>query len=124
MTSIGSFAFEDCSSLKNITIPSSVISIDSFAFNGCSGLENVYASDLKSWCHIEFGDPWSNPLYYASTLYINEEQLEGELKIPEGVTSIGAIAFKRSAALKRVNIPASVAAISDTAFKECSSTLV
>ncbi len=47
-----------------------------------------------------------------------------ELNIPEGVTSIGAIAFKRSTALRRVNIPASVKSISDTAFKTCSTALV
>ncbi len=47
-----------------------------------------------------------------------------ELNIPEGVTSIGAIAFKRSTSLKRINIPASVKSISDTAFKNCSTALV
>jgi len=47
-----------------------------------------------------------------------------ELNIPEGVTSIGAIAFKRSTALRRINIPASVTSISDTAFKTCSTALV
>ncbi len=47
-----------------------------------------------------------------------------ELNIPEGVTSIGAIAFKRSAALKRINIPSTVKSISDTAFKNTSADLV
>ena len=47
-----------------------------------------------------------------------------ELNIPEGVTSIGAIAFKRSTGLQRINIPASVKSISDTAFKDCSKALV
>lgn len=47
-----------------------------------------------------------------------------ELNIPEGVTSIGAIAFKRSTGLQRINIPDSVKSISDTAFKDCSKALV
>ena len=33
VTSIGAFAFSDCSSLKSVTIPSGVTSIDNFAFN-------------------------------------------------------------------------------------------
>ncbi|MBQ2815847.1 MAG: phosphodiester glycosidase family protein [Clostridia bacterium] len=47
-----------------------------------------------------------------------------ELNIPESVTTIGAIAFKRSTGLRRINIPASVKSISDTAFKTCSADLV
>ena len=35
VTSIGSSAFSDCSSLQSITIPSSVTSIGSSAFSGC-----------------------------------------------------------------------------------------
>ena len=39
--SIGSWAFEDCSSLTSVTIPDSVTSIESWAFEGCSSLTNV-----------------------------------------------------------------------------------
>jgi hypothetical protein len=41
VTSIGSFAFSNCSSLTNIEIPTSVTSIESFAFNNCSSLTNI-----------------------------------------------------------------------------------
>ena len=41
VTSIGYSAFEDCSGLTSVTIPNSVTSIGLFAFNGCSGLTSV-----------------------------------------------------------------------------------
>lgn len=41
VTSIGSYAFEYCTSLKSITIPNSVTTIEQEAFNNCSNLSNV-----------------------------------------------------------------------------------
>ena len=41
VTSIGQNAFFDCSSLKSVTLPSSLISIEDCAFIGCTALESV-----------------------------------------------------------------------------------
>ena len=45
-TSIGSYAFEDCSSLKSIEISDSVTSIGYNAFYGCSSLTGVYITGI------------------------------------------------------------------------------
>jgi hypothetical protein len=41
VTSIGKWAFADCSGLTSVTIPSSVTSIGDYAFYSCRGLTSV-----------------------------------------------------------------------------------
>ncbi len=45
VTTIGVWAFSDCTSLESITIPGSVASIDECAFCGCSSLSSVTIPD-------------------------------------------------------------------------------
>ena len=41
VTSIGEFAFKDCTALVTINMPSSIVSIGNSAFYGCSGLKEI-----------------------------------------------------------------------------------
>ena len=41
VTTIGSFAFDGCSSLTSITVPNSVTTIGEMAFYGCSSLTSI-----------------------------------------------------------------------------------
>ena len=57
MTSIGSYAFYQCSSLSEITLPNSMATIDSYAFHNCSSLTDVnYTGTEKQWTSISTGD--------------------------------------------------------------------
>ena len=78
VTSIRSSAFQTCSSLQSITIPSSVTSIGDYAFSGCSSLQSInIPSSVTS-----IGD-------YA---FQNCSSLQS-INIPSSVTSIGTSAF-------------------------------
>ena len=44
VTSIGNYAFYNCSGLTSVTIPNSVTSIGFFAFKECTGLTDIYAT--------------------------------------------------------------------------------
>ena len=79
-TSIGSFAFYDCSSLTSITIPASVTSIGNYAFNGCSNLSTATFEDVNRWygysdstftngIKLTLTDAAQNATYLKSTYY-------------------------------------------------------
>ena len=122
VTSIGDFAFSDCTGLTNVTIGNGVTSIGSYAFSGCENLKDVYyAGDLSGWCKIEFGNHTSNPMYYATNLYIKGKLLKGEITIPDDVTSIGDYTFYGCKDLTGVIIGNSVTTIGDNAFCGCTS---
>ena len=117
VTSIGEWAFYDCSSLTSVVIGDSVTSIGGNAFYNCSSLTSVYITDIAAWCTISF---LSNPLSYAKNLYLNNE-LVTKLVIPDSVTSIGAGAFRGCSSLTSVVIGDSVTSIGQSAFYNCSS---
>ena len=119
VTNIGSYAFKNCSKLSSVTISNSVLLFGDEVFTGCSSLTSVYITDLAAWCNITFREVHSNPMYYASHLYLNGEEII-ELHIPDNVTSIKDYTFYGCSNLISVTIHDGVSSIGDFAFSKCS----
>ena len=119
VTSIGDYAFYNCTSLTSITIPNSLTSIGVYAFLGCSSLTKVIVPDISAWCAISFRDLSSNPLSYAEHIFSDDGTEITDLIIPNDVTYIGSRAFYNCIGLKSVTIPNSVTSIGGSAFSGC-----
>ena len=121
VTSIEESAFDKNHADNTITavvIPSTIKSIGLEAFVDLFGLTGVYISDLEAWCNISFGGSEANPLKYAHHLFLNNSEVT-DLTIPDGVTSIGNLAFYGCSGLTSVTIPNSVTNIGGRAFQDC-----
>ena len=103
LTSIGDYAFSDCS-FTSITIPNSVITIGSGAFSNNYKLTNAILSDG------------------ITEIAIGMFQLCGNLAsitIPEGVTRIGEYAFYSCMNLRSIKLPESLISMGENAFGGC-----
>ena len=105
VTSIGNWAFCNCTSLTDITIPDSVTSIGNSAFTACWKLISITIPDSVT----SIGDF----AFYACGLT--------SITIPNGVTSIGTYAFSYCSSLTSITIPDGVTSIGYGAFSDCNS---
>ena len=124
---LGNSAFEGCSSLTSLTIPSSVTSIGAFAFKGCSGLTSLtIPSGVTSigYSAFEGCSSLTSLTIPSSVTSIGESAFVcsglTSLTIPSGVTSIGESTFYGCSGLINLTIPSSVTSIGRSAFSGCS----
>ena len=128
VTSIGNYAFYECSGLTSVTIPNSVTSIGSSAFMYCSGLTSVtIPNSVTSIGNLAFYNcsGLTSVTIPNSVTSISTSAFYGcsgltSVTIPNSVTNIGGNAFSGCSGLTSITIPNSVISIGDEAFYNCS----
>ena len=88
VTTIGDYAFYECSSLTSVTIPDSVTTIGRGAFDGCSSLTSVTIGDSVTTIGME--------AFHGCTSLTS-------VTIPDSVTEIGKRAFQYCSSLQEFN---------------------
>ncbi len=117
VTTIGESAFENFDNLSNVTIGKGITNIGSWAFRYCSPDKNVFfTGTMSEWC--KKSDILLH-LYVDGDLYISGKVVDGDLVIPDGVTSIGSYAFYNCDSITSVTIPDGVTSIGSNAFYNC-----
>ena len=118
---IGENAFHGCSNLETVTLPSTLEVVGGGAFIYCSKINRVDVADIAKWCAVKFYDNTSNPFTLGNNfnkLYVDGQKIS-DLVIPEGVTSIGSMAFFGCMGLKSVTLPSTLNSIENFAFSYC-----
>jgi len=113
LATIGDNAFQNCTNLTNIAIPTNVTSIGDFAFSGCTGLTDIIIP--ASVTSIGFC-AFSGENYYQF-----KQMALTSVTFAEGsnLVTIGSMAFSMCASLATITIPASVMEIGWDVFYGC-----
>lgn len=140
VTSIGKYAFYECSEAAKVTIADTVSSIGIYAFYCCNIKElimpasvNISGSSVFDNCmQIEkitltkgtgiiksYSTDSNNSNCYRYTPWYESRPFLKEIVIEDGVTSIGSYAFNSVTHFNSIRIPASVTEINIGAFDGC-----
>ncbi len=99
--------------LNSLTLPASIEYIGALVFGS---VETVcYEGEIADWCNIE-RPSYDGLSWNSGNVYIGGKRIEGELVIPDGVTSIGNNAFAGFRAIDSVVLPDSLQNIGSRAF--------
>ena len=129
VTAIDGYAFQDCTGLTDIVIPSTVTAIESYTFVSCRELVSVEIADSVTTIEQDafYDCPSLKTVRLPAHITTLENELFGfcksleEITIPDGVTEIRNDCFYGCTSLKTVRLPESLKSIGNYAFEKCSS---
>ena len=128
VTAISEYAFNHCSTLQSVVIPSSVTNIGSAAFLGCSNLTTITLPNtikevsvaLFSGCSSLETIDIPNTITTIGNQAFQNSGLTS-ISVPDSVTTIGRKVFSGCTKLVSVNLPHTVTSIDKNSFESCSS---
>lgn len=137
---IGEKAFENCSEITQISIPSTVTKINSYAFSNCSKLTNITipfaVTEIGDSCFVHCESLTSIKVNVANTVFTHYNgvlyDIEGkklyaypykktdeQYKLADSLQSIEKNAFRGFESLKTVSLPKELTNVGESAFEDC-----
>ncbi len=139
---LGTYAFQNCVSLKEFEIPETVYRIDHGTFQGCTGLAEITLPAIFGRNNVTLGTNIFNGCKNLTTVHFPETAQftylpdftfanctslkystigDGEavsFTLPDAITSIGKSAFEGCTALEQLNLGSATTTIGEAAFKK------
>jgi len=116
ITEIESSVFADCTNLEYVNIPAGVTSIKVEAFNGCTKLCGLDIAEGNDFYKCIDGLLLTKD---GTTIVFCPKGINGECRVPEGVTTIGDYSFQNCSLIERVILPEGVGTLGRYAFNGC-----
>ena len=127
--SIGESAFEDCSNLKSITLPSGLQRIEDRAFSNCTSIKSItIPSGVKSIGKQAFymctslkkiSIPASCVAIIGEEAFCGCKELSMVIILPSTITNIEKGTFAGCESLESINLPLELTILGEYAFKDC-----
>ena len=126
VTTIGSYAFQNCSNLSSLSLSTSLNSIGSYAFQNCYNLSSLtFPDNLTSIGDYSFSGCYniskislsSNLISIGSYAFYNCTKITS-LGLPQKLSLIGSHAFENNM-ITTLRIPALVNSVGQSAFYKC-----
>lgn len=127
VTSIGDYAFQNCSQLKSLTIPASVTTMNTYSMlEGCTSLETLVIGNIDNINYFyQLGNDAVKEIIVLGGTAIDDntfryfKNLE-RVELGEGIIEIGYQAFLNLEKLTEVVLPESLEKLGQSSFRGCS----
>jgi hypothetical protein len=116
VTTIPADTFDNCTALTEVALPDTVTTISQHAFSECNSLERIELSENNPYFRVVDGILYDRAL---TKLILCLPSVQGNLVIPDGVTTISDYAFSRCVGLNSVVVPESVTSLGTYTFINC-----